>query len=220
MFLENLVVGPLESNCIIFGCKKSKEAVVIDPGDEAKKILNYLNQNELNLKYILQTHAHIDHIGGAEELQKKTQTKVLLHRNELLVLESLEMQALMFGLEAKPPPKINRFIKEDDNITVGNYEMRVIHSPGHSPGSVCFYISSSMNGNEKHILFAGDTLFCRGIGRYDLPGGSYEQLMKSIRDKLFALPDNTMVYPGHGPTTTIGAEKQYNPFLHDIEGVL
>ena len=213
MFLENLVVGPLECNCIIFGCNKTKEAVVIDPGNEATRILNCLNQNGLHLKHILQTHAHIDHIGGAKELQEATQTEVLLHQSDLLVLASLQMQAFMFVLETKPPPKINRFIKEDDKITVGTYEMRVIHSPGHSPGSVCFYILCSMNNDEKHILFSGDTLFYRSIGRYDLPGGSYEQLMASIRDKLFVLPDDTIVYPGHGPMTTIGEEKQDNPFL-------
>lgn len=217
MFLENLIVGPLECNCIIFGCKKTKEAVVIDPGDEATRILNCLNQNGLHLKHILQTHAHIDHIGGAKDLQKATQTEVLIHQSDLLVLASLQMQALMFGLETKTPPKINRFIKEDDKITVGDYEMRVIHSPGHSPGSVCFYILRSVNGDEKHILFSGDTLFYRSIGRYDLPGGSYEQLMASIRDKLFVLPDDTIVYPGHGPMTTIGEEKQDNPFLYDLE---
>jgi glyoxylase-like metal-dependent hydrolase (beta-lactamase superfamily II) len=120
-------------------------------------------------------------------------------------------------LEPKSPPKINRFIKEDDKIIVGDYEMRVIHSPGHSPGSVCFYLSSFVNGDEKHILFAGDTLFCRSIGRYDLPGGSYKQIMKSIKNKLFALLDDTIVYPGHGPITTIGEEKQDNPFLQGID---
>ncbi|HIE27137.1 TPA: MBL fold metallo-hydrolase [Candidatus Poribacteria bacterium] len=209
MFLENLVVGPLECNCIIFGCKKTEEAVVIDPGDEATRIVNCLNQSGLHLKYILQTHAHVDHISAAKDLQEATQTEVLLHRDDLLLLDSLQMQAFMFGLEIKPPPKINRFLKEDDIIAVGAYEMRVIHSPGHSPGSVAFYMCF-VNGDEKHILFAGDTIFYRGIGRYDLPGGSYEQLMTSIRDKLFVLPDDTIVYPGHGPMTTIEEEKQYN----------
>lgn len=217
MFLENLVVGPLECNCIIFGCKKTAEAVVIDPGDEATRILNCLEQNGLHLKYILQTHAHVDHISAAKDLQEAAQTEVLLHRGDLLLLDSLPMQAFMFGLEIKPPPKINRFIKEDDIIIVGVYEMRVIHSPGHSPGSVCFYMPHSVNGDEKHILFAGDTIFYRSIGRYDLPGGSYEQLMTSISEKLFVLPDDTIVYPGHGPMTTIGEEKQDNPFLYDIE---
>ena len=213
MFLENIVVGSLECNCIIFGCKKTKEAVVIDPGDEATRILNCLKQSGFHLKHILQTHAHIDHIGGAKELQEAAQTEVLLHQSDLLVLASLQMQAFMFDLENKPPPKINRFIKEGDIITVGNYEMRVIHSPGHSPGSVCFYMSC----DEKHILFSGDTLFYRSIGRCDLPGGSYEQLMASIRDKLFVLPNDTIVYPGHGPMTTIGEEKEDNLFLYNIK---
>jgi glyoxylase-like metal-dependent hydrolase (beta-lactamase superfamily II) len=179
--------------------------------------VNYLNQNGLHLKYILQTHAHVDHISGAKDLQEATQTEVFLHQDDLLLLNSLPMQAFMFGLEMKPPPKINRFIKEDDIITVGAYDMRVIHVPGHSPGSVCFYMLRSVAGNEKPILFAGDTIFHRSIGRYDLPGGSYEQLMTSIRNKLFVLPDDTIVYPGHGPMTTIGEEKRYNPFLSDIE---
>jgi len=213
MLLENIIVGPLECNCIILSCEKTKEAVVIDPGDEANRILRFINQHNLCVKHIIQTHAHVDHIGGAKALKDATEAEILLHQDDLWLFENLQMQAFMFGLEIEPPSKIDRFIQEDDKIAFGSYKMRVIHTPGHSPGSVCFYMSFSLRRDEQHILLSGDTLFWRGFGRTDLWGSSTEKILESIRAKLFVLPDDTIVYPGHGPMTTIGEEKRDNPFL-------
>jgi len=212
MILETLVVGAFQSNCLILSCEETKESVVIDPGDEAERILKKIISNNLNVKQIVQTHAHIDHIGAAKAVIEATGAPLLLHQNDQLLFDNLQAQAYMFGLEIDEPSRIDKFIEEDDEVLFGNHKMRVIHTPGHSPGSVCFHIDG-----EKSILVSGDTLFCQSIGRTDLPGGSSEQIIESIRNKLFQLPDDTVVYPGHGLNTTIGDEKKYNPFVRTRE---
>ncbi len=211
MILKTIVVGPLQCNCIILGCEDTREAVIVDPGDEAERILKYITQHKLRIQRIIHTHAHVDHLGGTYAIQKATHSEILFHQDDLPLFEHLESQALMFELEIEPPSKVDKFIGEGDAISCGMYTLRVIHTPGHSPGSVCFYLFSE--DEKRHILFSGDTLFFGGIGRTDLWGGSFEQLMASVKDKLFILPDETIVYPGHGQITTIGEEKQYNPFL-------
>jgi len=208
MILKTLVVGELQCNCIILGCEKTEESVIIDPGDEPERILKIVSEHKLNVKQLLQTHAHIDHIGGAKGIIETTGAPILLHKNDQFLFDNLQTQAYRFGLEIDEPSRVDKFIAEDDEIVFGKDKMRVIHTPGHSPGSVCFHIDG-----EQSILLSGDTLFCRSIGRTDLFGGSFEQIIESIRNKLFKLPDDTVVYPGHGPGTTIGDEKRYNPFL-------
>lgn len=208
MILKTLAVGAFQSNCIIIGCEETKESVVIDPGDEPDRILKSVAENNLNVRQIVQTHAHIDHIGAAKNIIEATGAPLLLHKKDQFLFDNLQTQADMFGLDVDEPDEIDKFIGEDDEITLGKYKMRVIHTPGHSPGSVCFHLAG-----EQSILISGDTLFCQSIGRTDLPGGSSEQIIKSIRNKLFKLPDDTVVYPGHGSRTTIGDEKRYNPFV-------
>ena len=208
MILETLVVGDFQCNCIILGCEETKESVVIDPGDEAEKILKRVSENDLNVKQIVQTHAHIDHIGAAKTMTEATDAPLSLHKKDQFLFDNLQTQAHMFGLEINEPSQIDTFIDEDDEIGFGQYKMRVIHTPGHSPGSVCFHIDG-----EQSILISGDTLFCHSIGRTDIFGGSFEQIIESIKYKLFKLPDDTVVHLGHGPCTTIGDEKRYNPFV-------
>ncbi len=209
LILECLVVPPFESNCWILGCSETQAAVVIDPGGEAD-ILKTLKAHKLTPKYLIHTHGHLDHVSATAILQQKTEAPVLIHEADQILLDNLTLQGTMFGLTAPPPPTVDKYICEGDSIDWGKYTLSVIETPGHSPGGICLKLEG-----EK-ILFAGDTLFQDSIGRTDLWGGDHEQLLDSIRDKLWQLDDDTIVCPGHGPRTTIGREKRENPFLQGL----
>ncbi|MFN8007119.1 MAG: MBL fold metallo-hydrolase [Terriglobia bacterium] len=207
MILETIPVGPLQCNCYILGCEQSQEAIVIDPGEDADLILPILEKHQLKVKFILTTHAHIDHVGDLETVRAKTGAEALLHEKDLMLYDNLPIQAAWLGLAIPPKAKINNYVHEGDALQFGRHRGEILYTPGHTPGSVCLYLSE-----QSGRLFAGDTLFRRSIGRTDLWGGSYESIIQSIHDKLFALDDETVVYPGHGPITTIGEEK-HNPFF-------
>jgi hydroxyacylglutathione hydrolase len=207
MILESFPVGPLRCNCTILGDEVTHEAVVVDPGDNIPEILSRLQKHGLTLRQIVITHAHIDHVGGAALLKKATGAPVFLNQQDLGLLDAMEMQAGWLGV---PTPEVGSpDASADDGLTVGlaTLPAEVIHTPGHTPGSICLLFP------QQHLLLAGDTLFAGSIGRTDLPGGDGRQILRSLRDRLMVLPDATRVLPGHGPNTTIGEEKQSNPFL-------
>jgi hydroxyacylglutathione hydrolase len=207
MIHEILPVGPLQCNCSIIGDETTHEAMVIDPGDEIQSILAVVRKHNLQVKQIIITHAHIDHVGGAMKLRVATGAPILLNQNDYELLKMLDVQATWIGV---PPPgkvDIDQNIGQADQVKAGSLTANVILTPGHTEGSVCLYFPS-----EKKLI-AGDTLFAGSIGRTDLPGGSFDKIIDSLRDKLLALPDETVVIPGHGPQTTIGEERENNPFL-------
>ncbi len=207
MILKTLVVGPLAVNCYIIGSETTREAAAIDPGDDAKKITATLQENDLKLKYIILTHAHFDHAGAARELKDKTGAQVMVHENDALLLKNTAAQAALFGMQTARPPKPDVFLKGGDRIKIGDVEMEVIETPGHTPGGISLYV------NQASLVFTGDTLFWGSIGRTDLPGGDFNTIIHSLKDKLGRLPDDTKVYPGHGDDTTIGLEKRQNPYF-------
>ena len=207
MIHEILPVGPLQCNCSIVGDETTREAMVIDPGDEIQTILALVQKHNLQVKQIVITHAHIDHVGGAMKLRAATGAPILLNQNDYALLKMLDVQASWIGV---PPPgkvDIDQNIGQADTVRAGSLIANVLSTPGHTEGSVCLYFPS-----EKKLV-AGDTLFAGSIGRTDLPGGSFEKIIDSLHDKLLALPDETVVIPGHGPQTTIGEERENNPFL-------
>ncbi|MBN1142092.1 MAG: MBL fold metallo-hydrolase [Deltaproteobacteria bacterium] len=205
MILHSLAVGPLDVNCYVAACPRSREALVIDPGGDEERIWQLLTAQRLTLRYVVNTHGHFDHVGGNAYLVKQSGAGLLIHGRDLKLLEAMSSQGAMFGcrLEASPPPA--RFLEDKEVLTVGDLRFTVIHTPGHTQGGVSLLA-------EGH-LFSGDTLFAGSVGRTDLPGGDYDLLMASIHDRLLILPDETIVHPGHGPETTIGREKIHNPFL-------
>lgn len=205
IIFETLEVGPLAVNCYIIGSKKDNTAIVIDAGGDHEQILNILKKHNLTLQFIMNTHAHFDHVGGVKPLQDLTGAKFLLHQEEIPLLNYLNDQTDAFGLPPIPIPKTGKLLVDNEEILIGDEVIRVIHTPGHSPGSVCFHIDDA--------VFAGDTLFAGSIGRTDLYGGSYDKIISSIKTRLFTLDDHVIVYPGHGTFTTIGEEKQHNPFF-------
>lgn len=209
MFYRRLVVGPLQCNCTILACEKTREAVVLDPGDESEKILKALADERLQVKYLLHTHAHFDHIAGTGGVRSKTGAPVCLHKDDASLYDNLPMQGQLFGMRFEKAPPIEKFIEDEEQIVFGECRLTVAHTPGHSPGGICFIGES---GSEQWC-FSGDTLFQQSIGRTDLWGGDTERLLSSIKSRLFALDDDTKVFPGHGPDTTIGLEKRTNPFL-------
>ncbi|MBI4715629.1 MAG: MBL fold metallo-hydrolase [Nitrospirae bacterium] len=208
MIHETLVVGLFQCNCSILGCEETREALVIDPGDAPDRILEVLDRHKRTLRYILHTHAHFDHIGGTKRLKEVTGATVLLHPEDLYLYEKADVQASYFGLEPPETAPVDELLEDEGEIPAGSLRARVFHTPGHTPGSVCFHLN---RGAGK--VFTGDTLFRDSIGRTDLWGGSEEKIMASIRDRLLILDDDTAVYPGHGAATTIGRERERNPFL-------
>ncbi|RME43408.1 MAG: MBL fold metallo-hydrolase [Caldilineae bacterium] len=206
MIIEQLVVSPFQANCYLIGCEETRAGAIVDPGDEAPRILRAVERLGLDIRHVLLTHAHIDHIGAAAEVARATGAPLALHRNDLPLLKA-GGGGLLFGLPAPPYKEPDVWLEEGDEIEVGNYTLRVLFTPGHSPGHVTFYAP------QAGALFDGDVLFAGSIGRTDLPGGSFETLMDSIAHKLMPLPDETVVYSGHGPATTIGRERVSNPFL-------
>ena len=205
MIIKNIVVGPLEVNCYILGCEDTKEAAIIDPGDNADEIISNIEKEGLKPKFIINTHAHFDHIGGVKVIQDHFKIDFILHEGDLFLVENASEQATAFGLKPISKPVVNKNVTNGEKVNLGNKSITVIHTPGHSPGGVCYYSDNN--------VFVGDTLFAGSIGRTDLPGGSYDTLINSIKENLFPLGDSTIVYPGHGPSTTIGNEKEHNPFL-------
>ncbi len=205
MIFNTLPTGPLEVNCYIVGCEKTNKAAVIDPGGNVDQILERIKQHNLEVELIIDTHGHFDHVGGNGELLAATGAELIIHRADRPLLERAAEHAAAYGLQAEPSPPPTRELLGGETLQLGELTLQVIHTPGHSPGGVCILV-------EGHLL-VGDTLFAGSIGRTDLPGGNHQLLISNIVEKLLPLPEDTKVCPGHGPMTTIGAEKRYNPFL-------
>jgi len=200
-------VGPLQCNCSILGDEQTHEAMVIDPGDQIDEILKILRDEKLTLKQIVITHAHIDHVGGAMKLKAATGAPILMNQNDYALLKMLDLQAAWVGMRSPGAVQIDETVGQGSLLRIGEVPANVIHTPGHTEGSICLYFP------QEKKLIAGDTLFAGSIGRTDLPGGSMEKIMRSLHTQVLALPDETEVVPGHGPTTTIGEERETNPFL-------
>ena len=205
MIIEALPVGPLQVNCYIVGCEKTREALVVDPGDEGERILAAFDHAGLQTKLVVNTHGHFDHIGANAYLVEKTGAELLIHEKDVPLLAQSERHAELFGLSVVPSPAPTRTLVGGEELSVGELRIQIIHTPGHSPGGICLLV-------DGH-LFAGDTLFAGSIGRTDLAGGNHEQLLAAIREQLLVLPEATVVHPGHGPDTSIGREKRNNPFV-------
>jgi hydroxyacylglutathione hydrolase len=207
MILETFPVGPLQCNCTLLGDETTREAMVVDPGDNIPYILSRLEKHGLALKQIVVTHAHIDHVGGALQLKKATGAPVLLNENDLPLLKMMDEQAGWLGV--RPPEVAAPDVSAEEGMVVGiaGHPAQVVHTPGHTQGSICLHFV------PDRLLLAGDTLFAGSIGRTDLPGGNGKQILRSIHDRLLTLPDEIRVVPGHGPETTIGEERESNPFL-------
>ncbi len=207
MIHEILPVGPLQCNCSVIGDETSREALVIDPGDDISDVLQLVRKHNLTVKQIVITHAHIDHVGGAMKLRQATGAPILLNQNDYALLKMLDVQAAWLGMAAPGQVEIDHSLASGDSLKAGSLNATVLHTPGHTEGSICLYFAP-----EKKLI-AGDTLFAGSIGRTDLPGGSYKKIIDSLHQTVLALPDDTIVVPGHGPLTTIGDERQSNPFL-------
>jgi hydroxyacylglutathione hydrolase len=213
MILETAAVGPFFKNGFIVGCETTRKAVFIDPGDEVEQLLAFVASEELDVTHILLTHAHVDHVSGVAEAKRTLGAPIYLHKDDVFLYDNAVRTGMMFGLTVEQPPPVDVFYEGHGSpIVFGDYNVRVVHTPGHCPGGVCLAISKQGDTSPPH-LFVGDTLFAGSIGRTDLPGGDYETLLKSITQVLFAFPDESIVYSGHGPETTIGREKQTNPFV-------
>ena len=208
MIIETFPVGWLQCNCTILGDEQTREAIIIDPGDDPQEILTRLSEYGLTAKQIVCTHTHIDHVGAICELQEKMQTPTAIHKADLFLFEKLDVQAQWIRMPMPKRGVIDQFVQDGDAVTCKGIEMGVIHTPGHTPGSLSFHLPG-----DRNILFTGDTLFAQSIGRTDLWGGSYPEILKSIQKKLMSFKDETLVVPGHGRSTSIGHERRYNPFL-------
>lgn len=209
MIHEILAVGPLQCNCSILGDETSREAIVVDPGDDISRIVALLQQHQLTVKQIIITHAHIDHIAGAQRLKQLTGAPILYNQLDIPLVKMMDMQAGWLGIPTPEVPTPDDTLEDGKIIAITGLTGSILHTPGHTEGSVCLYLP------QQALLLAGDTLFAGSIGRTDLPGGDTRKLLTSIRDSLLPLPNDTTVIPGHGPRTTIGAERESNPFLQN-----
>ena len=212
MILETAAVGPFFKNGYVVGCERTRHAVFIDPGDEVDQLLDFIHKEELTVTHILLTHAHVDHVSGVAEARRALGSPIYLHKDDLFLYQNAVRSGMMFGLTVEEPPPVDVFYEGEGPIVFGDYQVRVVHTPGHCPGGVCLAISKS-GDKAPPRLFVGDTLFAGSIGRTDLPGGDYETLLTAITGTLFTFPDESIVYSGHGPETTIGRERQTNPFV-------
>ena len=206
MLVTTLSVGPIGTNCYVVGCEETLEGVIVDPGGNAERILAAVEEMGLMTRYVVNTHAHFDHVTANRELVEVTGAVLVLHPDEVPILK-MGGGAQWFGFPADPSPDPGLLVREGDTLPVGQLSFRIMHTPGHSPGHIVLY------EENEGVLFDGDVLFHRGIGRSDLPGGSHAALVQSIREKILTLPDETVVYSGHGPATTVGEEKRLNPWL-------
>ena len=207
MILEMLTVGPFQENCYVIGDEETGAGAIVDPGDEAARIALAVERTGLDIAQILITHTHIDHVGAVAALAEEYSCPVLMHAEAEPMLAQLPTQAMMMGLRFGKVPTVDRHIEDEETIEVGGLELRSLYTPGHAPGHLAFYVES------EGLVLSGDALFSGSVGRVDLPGGSMEVLMRSIEERLLTLPDETVVYSGHGPETTIGNERAHNPFL-------
>ncbi len=207
MILQGLEIRPYGTNCYIVGSELTREGMVIDPAGDAEGILRHVREPELDIKYIVLTHGHIDHIGAVSELKEATGAEFCAHSDEGVVFQGQPVSPLL-GVSYPALPNPDRWLKDGDSLDIGDLHFVVLHTPGHSPGGICLL--------GEGVVFSGDTLFNYGIGRTDFPTGSHSQLMNSIHTKLMVLPDDTIVYPGHGPASTIGAERRGNPWLRQM----
>jgi len=205
VILRTLVVGPIQANCYILGCERTREAAVIDPGGDSDKILINLAKDKLRCVYIINTHGHFDHSAENRRLKEVTGAQLLIHRGDapMIMHQGASGRSLGVNVDNSPPP--DRYLKEGDIVTFGDISLKVLHTPGHSPGGISLF--------SDKIVFVGDTLFAGSIGRTDLPGGDYESLIRNVREKIFPLGDDVVIYPGHGPKTTVGRERKSNPFF-------
>lgn len=221
---EILPVGMLQCNCHILGDPHTRDAVVIDPGDDAGRIMEIIERHRLKVRAIVITHTHIDHVAGLHRVQQATGAPVYMHGNDLELYQMLDAQAAWIGWKTPAKVRVDQLLKEGDAVRWGPYRMQVMHTPGHTRGSICLYMPcdiveargasvSEVSARQPGRLFAGDTLFAGSIGRTDLWGGSFEEILRSLKGKVLELPDETIVYPGHGEATTIGQERETNPFL-------
>ncbi len=207
MILETVVVGPLMVNCYIVGCEATREGLVIDPGGDAEKILSVVARHDLSIVQIINTHGHFDHVGANQALMEAFGVGLRIHELDAPMLAHADITALKYGLKAENSPPPTAFLSDGDTISFGKCRLTVLHTPGHTRGGCSLY--------GEGVVFTGDTLFAESVGRTDFPGGSSATLLKSIREKLLTLPDTTIVYPGHGPATTISHESLHNPYLND-----
>ncbi len=207
MILEMLTVGPFQENCYVIGDQESGIGALIDPGDEAARIAMAVEETGLDIGSIIVTHAHIDHVGAVAALTDEYACPVLMHAEAEPMLRELPTQAMMMGFRFGKVPEVDRYVEDEGIVEVGDLRLRSLYTPGHAPGHLAFYFQ------DEGLVLSGDALFAGSVGRVDLPGGSMEVLMQSIEERLLTLPDETVVYPGHGPRTTIGNERTSNPFL-------
>jgi glyoxylase-like metal-dependent hydrolase (beta-lactamase superfamily II) len=207
MIHEILPVGPLQCNCSVIGDETTREGMVIDPGDDIGDVVKLVQKHNLQIKQIVITHAHIDHVGGAMKLRAATGAPIVLNHNDYTLLKMLDLQAAWLGMTSPGKVEIDHSVGESDTVEAGPLRANIIHTPGHTEGSICLHFPA------ENKLIAGDTLFAGSIGRTDLPGGSFDKIINSLHEKVLALPDLTIVVPGHGPLTTIGEERESNPFL-------
>jgi len=214
MQIETLTVGPFQSNCYIVACEHTGDAAIIDCGDEAPRILAAVERLGVNVRAIVNTHSHLDHVAALADVVEVLGVPVLMHRDDMPVYDMLEAQAAMFGLTAPRQVPIDRFVEHGEKIEVGRLGAEVLLTPGHSPGSICL----AFGDEGAPVVFAGDVIFRGSIGRTDLPGGSYETIVETLRTLFVPMRDETIVYPGHGPATTMGEEKRTNPFVAPLVG--
>ncbi len=207
LVIHQLSVGPLQVNCFLVACRKTRDAMVIDPGEDGQQILALAKSEGFEISKVVNTHGHFDHIGANQQVIESTGAELMLHAADVPLLQMARSHAEAYGLSVVPSPAPDRLLEQGDSFAVGEHSFSVFHVPGHSPGGICLL-------NDGH-LFVGDVLFAGSIGRTDLPGGDFDALVEGVRERLFHLPDETIVHPGHGPDTTIGQERRMNPFVGD-----